>query len=586
MGITQIGSGSMFSVINNNYSKIGIDSSIKKPWDAMTTTEKFIHIITVGIWSPSVPNEEKLYFDGFLDTLVDNMFSQRCEQTSAEFYNLTVSYNNGCFYYGDDKSIACSREIRSAIEDKIHQEEERLKVEINKREVSRKSYQQQQTKAYHLLSTAESNLSAVIREKNRLTELHHSVVKKIEDFKSKSLEAQQETADLFWAGKIEEFKLTNLEQAIVHAETLGDCLYILNSNSFHSMYSLRYATMATYICAKFADDITKVNDFLSGTGTEIKMEYPDGSFFSLSRVDRQNTEIMLGAGVIPFSRVWLEFSKEEEKIFPMSLDELKRFLGREVSERDLDIISELDNEASKQLSDLQRIQPELSFGDELNLQHIGNDEKRDALENIYEAEKHRLSDEYSKVVEAEKNARNEQSRYQTEIDDLQRKISLIYQEKMNLQEQLERKIEAAEAAEAVAAVEAEAAKAEAAKAAEAESKVRTAINNKDFHALLKISKVQDYSSLFDKGTMDEIRQVFSAELKALHDIISLEKGNERELISSEDISGISKCHFHRDTDGKIRVSATFETPNWSHEEWKVDLNDKQLSLVFNLLDQS
>ncbi len=103
MGITQIGN-SMFTAINSNYSN-NIDDPIKKPWNAMTTTEKFIHIITVGIWSPSVPEEAKRRFNGLLDSVAKQMLSQYGQQAPAEaeaeaeieasFYDITVSYKNG-----------------------------------------------------------------------------------------------------------------------------------------------------------------------------------------------------------------------------------------------------------------------------------------------------------------------------------------------------------------------------------------------------------------------------------------------------------------------------------------------------------
>ncbi len=467
------------------------------------------------------------------------------------------------------------------ITDKITQEVARLEAEINKIKDDIKSCRKQQTLEYRALHIAESEFNAAKLERDRLNDAYKLMRHESQTYSKQSFGEQQNRARLFWEQKRNQLILTNQFQSIVNAKNLGDSLYILRSNNIEYRTSqLYYPQVVSCICAKFANEITKVKAFLlAGTETRMEIKNDDSSVF-LTKPSCDDTT----NGVTPFTRVYLQSSRPESMSIYWTVDDLIKLFNHDVSSDSLDIIKILEKDASKQLSDLQRICPELSSADGLNLQLIEDNKKVEALKDFYQAEKDRLWTEYDRARDVASVANITKNNYQIKIEDLDVKVFQLYQEQLTLQEQLSaRKADADEIAKiAKQAAAKEAVEAvEAAEAADAEDAVRKAINNKDFHALIKVSEKHDYSSQFDKGTMDDIRQVFSAELNALRDIISSEKGNERQITSNIDI-----LSFHHDTDGKIHVRSNFEGPNWSYEKWNEVLTDGQLSLVSSLVDSS
>ena len=91
MNITQ--TSSLFNSISNSYRQT-VNDVKQKPWAAMTTTEKFLHIITVGIWSPSISQEEKAVFEKFLNEIASSACQNNDGKASAFYYNLEVEYNS------------------------------------------------------------------------------------------------------------------------------------------------------------------------------------------------------------------------------------------------------------------------------------------------------------------------------------------------------------------------------------------------------------------------------------------------------------------------------------------------------------
>ena len=91
MNITQ--TSSLFNSISNSYRQT-VNDVKQKPWAAMTTTEKFLHIITVGIWSPSISQEEKAVFEKFLNEIASSACQNKDGKASAFYYDMKVEYNS------------------------------------------------------------------------------------------------------------------------------------------------------------------------------------------------------------------------------------------------------------------------------------------------------------------------------------------------------------------------------------------------------------------------------------------------------------------------------------------------------------
>ena len=140
---------SMFSSINNNYQQIA-RGHFNKPWVYMTTAEKFFHIITVGLWSPTIPNEAKEEFDGFVNRIIegiktanknineqtaDNM-DEEMNVVTARFFDLDVEYSvisNKFFLMqanGQRSELVCSPAIWANLDKDISPE--RIKYALNK----------------------------------------------------------------------------------------------------------------------------------------------------------------------------------------------------------------------------------------------------------------------------------------------------------------------------------------------------------------------------------------------------------------------------------------------------------------------
>ncbi|KAB3085777.1 pentapeptide repeat-containing protein [Escherichia coli] len=140
---------SMFSSINNNYQQIA-RGHFNKPWVYMTTAEKFFHIITVGLWSFSIPDEAKEEFDGFVNRIiegiktannnineqtVDNM-DEEMNVVTARFFDLDVEYSviSNKFFLkhanGQRSELICSPAVRVYMDKDISPE--RIKYALNK----------------------------------------------------------------------------------------------------------------------------------------------------------------------------------------------------------------------------------------------------------------------------------------------------------------------------------------------------------------------------------------------------------------------------------------------------------------------
>ncbi|EFO2135267.1 hypothetical protein DPI70_23195 [Escherichia coli] len=128
MNVTQ--TGSLFNTIQNNYSRITAESDssvqITKPWAAMTGTEKFLHIITVGIWSPTIPQDVQEKFVQVLDTIVLREASKNSNTESFNgktimFEGVKVSYANETFSLEENNAITIivsSEDIKKQIAEK------------------------------------------------------------------------------------------------------------------------------------------------------------------------------------------------------------------------------------------------------------------------------------------------------------------------------------------------------------------------------------------------------------------------------------------------------------------------------------
>ncbi|KAB3085608.1 hypothetical protein F9222_23575 [Escherichia coli] len=105
MSITQV--SAVFRLMNDNYLKIDtqkIDTQVKKPWAAMTTIEKFLYIITVGILSPTItiPVDAKDEFDAFVEAIAVGIainIRANADNNNIRLQNYANKHSVTAFFY-------------------------------------------------------------------------------------------------------------------------------------------------------------------------------------------------------------------------------------------------------------------------------------------------------------------------------------------------------------------------------------------------------------------------------------------------------------------------------------------------------
>ncbi|HHN8868856.1 TPA: pentapeptide repeat-containing protein, partial [Escherichia coli] len=117
----------------------------------MTTSEKFLHIITVGFWSPYIPDEAKSEFDNFVTKIIKETnriandeideqtagdMDEKLNVVIAKFYDLDVEYSiiRDKFFLKHANSQRSELICSPAVQDKLNKEiaPVRIKYALNK----------------------------------------------------------------------------------------------------------------------------------------------------------------------------------------------------------------------------------------------------------------------------------------------------------------------------------------------------------------------------------------------------------------------------------------------------------------------
>ncbi len=117
----------------------------------MTTSEKFLHIITVGFWSPYIPDEAKLEFEKFVTKIIEETnrrandeideqtagdMDEKLNVVTAKFYDLDVEYSiiMDKFFLKHANSQRSELICSPAVQDKLNKEiaPVRIKYALNK----------------------------------------------------------------------------------------------------------------------------------------------------------------------------------------------------------------------------------------------------------------------------------------------------------------------------------------------------------------------------------------------------------------------------------------------------------------------
>ncbi|EFA4866169.1 hypothetical protein C2D16_24450, partial [Escherichia coli] len=81
-GVSGLASRNFVSLVDN--------TDIK--WANMTTAEKFLHILSLGIWSPEVPEEARQAFTTWMKDVLWQVQADTPDSVSSTFMDITVTY--------------------------------------------------------------------------------------------------------------------------------------------------------------------------------------------------------------------------------------------------------------------------------------------------------------------------------------------------------------------------------------------------------------------------------------------------------------------------------------------------------------